>query len=315
MKAYNFRNSNGLHVVGSFLDPVTQINKMTLRRSTNDGGSWSQFTIVSDSNSTGYSVLVNPQDARVIYVGGEKYSSDGNPYAALYKTTDNGVTWNRIGRSVINHQWEQIKVLECDKSNPNKVYAGSSYGLYVSTDAGSTWSQLSMYSAYALVIDPANGNNLFLGSYDGVQLSTDGGKTWRSFNEHLTTSSIECLDYDAVNKVLYAGTRTGGVFRRNLGTASAVQDDATPSRFTLEQNYPNPFNPTTTIRFSVPEQGSYRLTVQTLLGQQVACLVNGTLAAGSYSVPFDGQNLSSGTYFYRLERGTSILTKKMIIIK
>jgi hypothetical protein len=165
------------------------------------------------------------------------------------------------------------------------------------------------------VIDPANGNNLFLGTYDGVQLSIDGGKTWRSFNEQLAPSSIECLDYDAVNKVLYAGTRSGGVFRRNLGTASAVQIDVTPARFALEQNYPNPFNPTTKIRFSVPEQSWYRLTVQNLLGQQVACLLNGMMATGSYSVQFDGQNLTSGTYFYRLERGTSILTKKMIIIK
>jgi hypothetical protein len=166
-----------------------------------------------------------------------------------------------------------------------------------------------------LVIDPANGNNLFLGTYDGMRLSTDGGKTWRTFNEQLTTSTIACLDYDAVNKVLYAGTQNGGVYRRVLGTASAVQNDATPARFALEQNYPNPFNPTTTIRFSVPEQSWYRLTVQNLLGQQVACLVNGMMAAGSYSVQFDGQNLTSGAYFYRLERGPSILTKKMIIIK
>lgn len=316
MKAYNFRLGGALYSVGAFLDQATQINKMTLRRSTNDGASWDQFTIASDKEGYGYTVLPNPLDDRVIYVGGEKYGTDGNPYAALFKTTDKGVTWNQIGTSLMNRSWEEVRALECDKSQPAKVFAGTNYGLYLSTDAGASWSQV-IIGAYAnnIVIDPTNTNNVFVATSGGVKLSTNGGTTWRDFNEFLTNLYVEGLDYDAVNKVLYAGTKNGGVFRRVLGPAVGVEENAMPVRAELYQNYPNPFNPSTTIKFAVARQGTYLLTVHSVLGQEVAVLLNGRMEAGSYSVQFDAQNLSSGTYFYRLEGGSSILTRKMIIVK
>jgi hypothetical protein len=209
-----------------------------------------------------------------------------------------------------------VQVLECANSNPSKLYAGSAAGLYISTDAGSSWSQpLWNFNVTCIVIDPTNENNVFVGTSSGVKASTDGGKTWTDINENLVIQSVESLDYDAVNKVLYAGTKYGGVFRRSVGTANAVEQDVVPTRIELYQNYPNPFNPKTVIRFAVPEQSSYRLTVHNLLGEEVAVLLDATLPAGLHSVQFDAQDFSSGTYFYRLLGGASILTRKMTIIK
>jgi len=88
-----------------------------------------------------------------------------------------------------------------------------------------------------------------------------------------------------------------------------------PVAYTVEQNYPNPFNPATTIRYSLPYKSPVQLTVFNTLGQQVASLVQALQEAGSYEVTFDGSGLASGMYFYRLQAGTYVNTKKLLLLK
>ena len=90
---------------------------------------------------------------------------------------------------------------------------------------------------------------------------------------------------------------------------------AIPAEFELSQNYPNPFNPTTTIKFSIPQQGNYSLKVFNLLGQEVAQLHNGELNAGKYEAKFNASKLSSGIYFYTLTGNNVNITKKMLLLK
>ena len=88
-----------------------------------------------------------------------------------------------------------------------------------------------------------------------------------------------------------------------------------PSEFALYQNYPNPFNPTTMIRYQIPETQKVIVKVFNTLGAEVAELVNGTQEAGRYEINFDGRNLASGTYIYRIVTGDFTQTKKMILLK
>ena len=88
-----------------------------------------------------------------------------------------------------------------------------------------------------------------------------------------------------------------------------------PREFKLEQNYPNPFNPSTNIVYSIPENGFVALKVFDLLGEEVATLVNEPMQSGTYSVQFDAKNLSSGTYFYRLQTEKFTDTKRMLYLK
>lgn len=88
-----------------------------------------------------------------------------------------------------------------------------------------------------------------------------------------------------------------------------------PKEFKLEQNYPNPFNPTTTIQFAVPSVSDVKLEVFNILGQKVASLVNRRMEAGVHTVNFNATNLSSGVYFYRLQAGNFVQTKKMMLVK
>ncbi len=88
-----------------------------------------------------------------------------------------------------------------------------------------------------------------------------------------------------------------------------------PSSFGLSQNYPNPFNPTTNITYSLPQQSKVRLRVYNILGQMVMELFNGLQNSGNHVVTFDASRLAGGVYFYRLEAGTYVNVKKMILLK
>jgi hypothetical protein len=88
-----------------------------------------------------------------------------------------------------------------------------------------------------------------------------------------------------------------------------------PMEFSLSQNYPNPFNPLTKITYSIPETGNVSLIIFDLLGSEVAELVNGEIEAGYYAFNFYASNLPSGVYFYRLQAGDFVQTKKMVLLK
>ncbi|RPI75211.1 MAG: T9SS C-terminal target domain-containing protein [Ignavibacteriales bacterium] len=88
-----------------------------------------------------------------------------------------------------------------------------------------------------------------------------------------------------------------------------------PIKFSLKQNYPNPFNPSTTIKFSIPIAEFVALKIYDVLGSEVATLVNEEKPAGFYEVKFDASNLVSGFYFYRLQTGSFVETKKMMLVK
>jgi len=85
--------------------------------------------------------------------------------------------------------------------------------------------------------------------------------------------------------------------------------------FGLWQNYPNPFNPTTNIMYSLPEKSSVKLQVFDLSGHPIKTLVNEQQSPGTYTVPFDGSRLTSGIYFYSLQFGNQMITKKMMFMK
>ena len=97
--------------------------------------------------------------------------------------------------------------------------------------------------------------------------------------------------------------------------SNVVEVELTPNSFELSQNYPNPFNPLTKIEYRIPDRLYVTLKVFNILGDEVFSLVNEEKPAGVYSISFDGTGLASGMYLYRLQAGTFIETKKMMLLK
>ncbi len=94
-----------------------------------------------------------------------------------------------------------------------------------------------------------------------------------------------------------------------------VTGEVIPTVYALEQNYPNPFNPSTSIRYTIAEDGFVKLAVYNLLGEEVSILVNTTQKAGRYEVAFNASKLSSGVYVYRIESANFTASKKLILMK
>jgi hypothetical protein len=164
--------------------------------------------------------------------------------------------------------------------------------------------------------------------------SNDGGLTFT--NELLSTqpspTSVPggnvrfgdyiCIDYWK-NKIVpvwtdeRAGSYNMEIYTALINTSVGITPSVNnvPDKFELLQNYPNPFNPTTNIKYQIPNNSYVSLKVFDIIGKEITTLVNEKQSPGSYEVSFDGSNLPSGVYFYKLITGNYSETRKMVLIK
>jgi carboxypeptidase T len=186
--------------------------------------------------------------------------------------------------------------------------------------------------------------------YTRIQVSTNFGTSWINVPGRYTTNvsgqpsytAIKHWKNEQINLNTYIGQRIK--IRFNLVTDAGVPGDGfyfdnfkvlnyvdtptivnylsseIPTEYKLFQNYPNPFNPVTKIQFSIPrdvrgEMQDAKLVVFDITGKEIVTLVNQKLSAGNYSVDFNGVNLPSGIYYYKLEAGDFVETKRMILLK
>ncbi|MCF7922096.1 MAG: ice-binding family protein [Candidatus Marinimicrobia bacterium] len=96
---------------------------------------------------------------------------------------------------------------------------------------------------------------------------------------------------------------------------TGVDAEMLPDGFNLSQNFPNPFNPSTTISYQLPANGQVSLTITDMLGREVSVLVNDVQVAGHHQIVWDAQNVASGTYIYRLEAGSHVSVKQLVLLK
>jgi hypothetical protein len=97
--------------------------------------------------------------------------------------------------------------------------------------------------------------------------------------------------------------------------SKVVELETIPNKYELSQNYPNPFNPSTTIRFSLPDETYLKINIYNTLGEHIETIAEGTYKSGNYKVNFDAGNLSSGAYIYRIESDAFVKVKKMILLR
>ncbi|MBN1996112.1 T9SS type A sorting domain-containing protein [candidate division KSB1 bacterium] len=152
------------------------------------------------------------------------------------------------------------------------------------------------------------------GSIEWAANMTDA--VWNNCNNH---GYIELLE-DHKIKYVPENMRDGSIYNENpemyIPPGNAVsQKPAVVKDFALLQNYPNPFNPSTTISYTLQKSSAVKISVYDLLGHEVAVLVNDKKPAGTHTVQFDGTNLSSGIYFYKLQSEGKVISRKMTLIQ
>jgi len=221
------------------------------------------------------------------------------------------------------------------------LYSDFSHGpnIAVSSDWGSSWQDGGVAEEHQYVyiafdrISPSYYIKLFLNDSNDLVYSVssnlinwqEGGKL-NSNSSSVTGMAGSFIDIksDAANKFIVSAwidNRTGSdeIFYGkgplpNIVTGIKGQK-LLPDKFALSQNYPNPFNPSTKIKYQISEPGFVTLNVYDVMGKLVSRLVNKQQAAGLYQINFDGSNLSSGIYFYRLSSENIADVKKMILLR
>jgi len=123
----------------------------------------------------------------------------------------------------------------------------------------------------------------------------------------------DCINGEKVNQFLKSGEKFI-IHDKNI-TALKLRPVTIAYDFNLYQNYPNPFNPVTTIKFSLPEKTIVKISVFDVLGQKVKTLLDKELDEGLHSIDFDGSQLASGVYYYKIEAGKYNDVKKMMLLK
>ena len=211
-------------------------------------------------------------------------TSSLNSLSMLYKTSNGGMTWELI-QTFTDNYYNGVKFL-------NESGCGLLYGfrrffenpaLSLTNDYGISWRNQSIPQTTDLVFTDAV-------IFNPVEMNVTGGEVF--------SSSI----------VLHT-TNGGATYIRN--SAEYPDED----NFYLFQNYPNPFNPITNLEFLVSRLEFVSLNVYDIFGKEVIRLVNDIKPAGTYNVVFDGSNLASGIYFYRLLTNSFSETKKMILVR
>jgi len=165
---------------------------------------------------------------------------------------------------------------------------------------------------------------LLYNSTDGKNVTSFGTAGIVSTAVGTTSAGANTMAMQKDGKVIVAGYAQGSVnydyaiARIHTGVVVSVEtvNENIPCNFTLNQNYPNPFNPSTTITFTIPENGYAMLRVYDAVGREVAILFNGYAEAGRYNkVEFETKNLTSGVYYAQLRFKNNVEQKKMLLVK
>lgn len=239
----------------------------------------------------------------------------------ILKTTDGGTNWS-FQTSGTTEWLNSVHFADSD--------TGWTVGLFGkilnTTDGGTNWiTQTSGTSAWLRSVHFEDNNKGWAVGGGGfgypappsiILNTTDGGENWNSQTSgtFATLSSVHFTD----NNTGWAVGSGGTILHTTNGGVSFIEEeeiDEIPTNYILSQNYPNPFNPSTKIRYSVPQSSQVVIKVFDILGREIETLVNEEKLAGEYEIEFNASELGSGVYFYKLQAGSFVETKKMILLK
>ena len=258
------------------------------------------------------------QDPNVVYAA----SSPKLQRPHIYRTANGGDTWRQITRDLPDRFPTDLAV---DPNNDLIAYV--TFGgfetshVFRTEDGGESWQDIGKnlpdIPTWSITVNPNNSSHLFVGNEIGVYQSIDSGKNWQNINGNLPDAVFAIdLIVSRSNSKLRLATHGNGAYEIDISQLTNIEDvDDTIKGFELLQNYPNPFNPSTSISYILPKDSFVTLEIFNSLGQRVEQLVSTQQSAGKYVIKFDGSNMSSGTYFYKLTTPSFSETKKMSLIK
>ena len=295
MHMYN--NSNGI----AYGDPVG--GKWTVIRTTDGGATWNRIPTepTPNGNEIGiyYNSLCVTDTSHIWFLGSQR----------VYRTSDGGLTW--LSTATPDYY------LSVWFLNDSVGMTSSAFDAGLSTDSGITWNSISIPTGDYYTLAGSGFRDFWFPEGPYVYHTIDFGATWSSELVLTSWGQLWATDFVTMgNNAIGYVAGSGGSIARYEGLITSV--NSTPpklSGYYLEQNYPNPFNPVTTIKYSVPRTSHIILAVLGALGREIRTLVDEEKYPGTYTVKFDGSDLSSGVYFCVMKADNFIETRKLILLK
>ena len=337
----NFKNKGLLNASNVKIELTSQSPLVSIQ--TNSFSYPNVNTFASDSAQFNFTVAANAvlnsaikttlkikhNDTNTVYIQ-DVYVTVGGGNVLLLDSAENGISrWTAVGG------WG---LTTSQSYSPSNSFADSPTGNY----ANNTTRTLTLTTAINVTATPVVILSFWykhtIDTLDNAyaDVSNDNGATWQSakfYNKTVGAWTREVLDISSLAagsanlKLRFSMISNGsvvadGIYIDNIKLTGynavptgIISGNEIPAKFSLSQNYPNPFNPNTQINYTIALDGQVTLRVFDILGKEVATLVNEKQNPGTYSLNFDGSNLSSGLYYYRLESGDYSDTRKMLLIK
>ena len=287
-------------------------------RTTDGGLSWTDAEIDSSVFSDLPVYDIQFYNSRFGYASGGVIDCCG----IIWWTTDGGDYWYVLDTPYV--ALEPIYQLHINDSI-NVLGVGGDFesfgfgvGMIRTSDGGVTWEfEYIGVSGVAWDIDFRTDNEAWspLGGEEKLIYSLDSGSTWIRIPSPDSTIIFDMIFPDSLHG--FAVGRGGAIIKYIppiISFAKEIEEGSSES-FSLFQNYPNPFNPSTTISYSILQDGHVTLKVYDILGNEVASLVDEEKQSGLFNVEFNASNLSSGVYYYQLKIGEFTFTKKLVLMK
>ena len=334
---WTIKDIGGFFLTPFFMHPTDHMTLFSasnhIWRSTTGGQPVTSWEIISSNVTSGF-VFTMAQNKEhpnyMIFAGGGGLTN--NPQVKI--STNGGFQWfdvtanipgeTRWITKVVTHPTDSITmyIVRSGLSENNKIYR--------TTDLGSTWTNISGdlpnlpcwdLFIHPYIIEADTSNHLFVGTDIGVYTSTNNGLSWQYASEGVPFMPVMDFDFVKYGNVckLRVGTNGRSAYETEWN-ATNIEDEGLKNitlvnQFSLNQNYPNPFNSATALQYSIPQRTNVTLKIYDILGNEVASLVNEEKDQGVYTIIFDANNLASGMYLYRIQAGSFIDTKKMILLK
>jgi photosystem II stability/assembly factor-like uncharacterized protein len=247
------------------------------------------------------------------------YNIDSH-FGELWLTTNHGVNWNSyLNADEFEFSSLFYKTLDLAWSFGKSKLNQNLLMLYEWN--GNTW-----FPKWYDLVNYSYTSMFFYDSLNGVMCSdsgyikktSNGGTTLINQNPVIRTNLHSIVMISPMFG--FAVGNSGKILSNSIIVGMSNNEENLPIKYYLHQNYPNPFNPITKIKFDIPTlykggRGGVSLKVFDITGREIQTLVNSDLKPGTYEITFDGSNLSSGIYFYRLEAGEFRDVKKLVLLK
>jgi photosystem II stability/assembly factor-like uncharacterized protein len=305
---------NDFYIEGT--DFYTSVGNWAYKRSTS-ASLWGQLGLTSPFGAAAI--------GRLGYTNGYTLagSSDPNSTPIVKRHNPSNSSWENVSLTGVP---AGVVVTDFEKgSNVNNVFMSvsgtSGARIFKSTNNGSSWTNITgnlpnLLNVRCILANKTNDLIIYIGTDFGVYATGNGGINWYDYSSGLPKVIANCLAFENNNNNLYVGTFGRGVFKSGVLTGIENSDPNIPSQYSLAQNYPNPFNPSTTISFDLPVSDEVTIEVFDISGRLVNTIEKSKMySAGSHSLRFEGGNLSSGVYFYRITTPRFTDVKKMILVK